>query len=732
MSRTASTQSAHTLTRRSFAAAAGGLAAGMLAACSAPSNNESDEAPTVESTQEQTVPKAGSAYFPLERVTLFSAVTLADEEPVTPQAATYEIAPSLSSVDIPDSFHLSDGVRTMLASQGFAVRKTYAEEFFGMYEDNRYNQRANLVTVDSLMHTYHLYFQYLLKTLEGTKFSPSLHQMSLDMLETSVVQLDMLTDTEWEEAALRNVCFFGVGACLLDPSISVPAEAQEAIAEEVARIEQASGTAESAVTGQQLDYSQFIVRGYYEGDEILERYFRAMMWYGQLHFAQKDELLDRCALLMTLALDGNNLERWSTIYAVTSFFVGASDDNGYYEYRPAIDAAYGEGATAADLPGNDDAWQAFHELTAQMPAPQINSIPGTRASDTDQDRGFRFMGQRFTIDSLIFQQLVYDYVQDSSSGDRRLLPDALDVLAVLGSDEAHDILIDEGNGEFPGYKKNLKELGEQVAAKDEEFWQASLYNQWLHTLRPLLEPKGEGFPTFMQSAEWARHNLESFLGSYTELKHDTILYVKQAMAEGDGDIPSGHDDRGYVEAEPLVFGRLARLCAATIQGLGHFGMISEEQIDDLELLRSLADQLATIATKELSGEVPTAEEFELIRGIGTTIEHYWEQAHREEAEKNDMYLAAAQFPAALVADVANGGGDVLELGTGMVSELYAVVPVDGSLRVASGPVFSFHQFAWPASDRLTDSTWREKVRFSWSNPSPETDFEPWTSGYRTE
>ena len=37
-------------------------------------------------------------------------------------------------------------------------------------------------------------------------------------------------------------------------------------------------------------------------NEQLERYFRAMMWYGRRNFSQKNELLDRSALLMTLAM----------------------------------------------------------------------------------------------------------------------------------------------------------------------------------------------------------------------------------------------------------------------------------------------------------------------------------------------------------------------------------------------------------------------------------------------
>ncbi|MCK9216863.1 MAG: DUF3160 domain-containing protein, partial [Firmicutes bacterium] len=64
-------------------------------------------------------------------------------------------------------------------------------------------------------------------------------------------------------------------------------------------------------------------------------------------------------------------------------------------------------------------------------------------------------------------------------------------------------------------------------------------------------------------------------------------------------------------------------------------------------------------------------------------------------------------PAALVADVATDpNGVVLQEGTGHIFDIYAIVPVDGSLRIAQGGVYSHYEFQWPMSDRLTDEKWR--------------------------
>ena len=130
-----------------------------------------------------------------------------------------------------------------------------------------------------------------------------------------------------------------------------------------------------AVTEDLLDYSQFKPRGYYEGDETLEAYFRAMMWYGQINFTQKKEDMNRTALLITLALHDTASDSWEKLYAVTSFFAGASDDLGYYEYLPAIEAAYGTIPDTELLRADETAYQHYTEQIRTLAAPQINSIP---------------------------------------------------------------------------------------------------------------------------------------------------------------------------------------------------------------------------------------------------------------------------------------------------------------------------------------------------------------------
>ncbi len=212
----------------------------------------------------------------------------------------------------------------------------------------------------------------------------------------------------------------------------------------------------------------------------------------------------------------------------------------------------------------------------------------------------------------------------------------------------------------------------------------------------------------MRNQAWARKELNTYLGSWTELKHDTILYAKPVYAEaggGDGRI----DDRGYVEPSPYLYARMASLVKMTVDGLRDRGLINERDQASLDRMKTMAFTLKTISEKELNNTPLSDEEFEFIRSYGVQLEHFWLDALRDEGI--DHRSAIYDRPAALVADVANypGGGQVLEEATGNVCEIYAVVPVDGKLRIAVGGVYSYYEFPWPLYDRLTDTRWHKMV-----------------------
>lgn len=522
--------------------------------------------------------------------------------------------------------------------------------------------------------------------------------------------------------------------------VGVPTELQEKAQEEIQLIYDAQGVEISPLMGGMEDYSQYKPRGYYEGNELLEKYFRTMMWYGRCNFAQNNETANRAALLMTMSLEGDAKECWEAVYSITSFFAGASDDAGYEEYAPLIREAYGENVDLIDLIGNVTPFEKYQQLTAALDPPAINSVvfpdDEGKTDKTEEAKGYRFMGQRYSLDAAVFTQLCYSKVEAAPDGSQRMLPDALDVPAAMGSDAALKILEDDGNFYFEGYEQNMNAVREQIQKAPAAFWSASLYSDWLYTLQPLLEEKGEGYPSFMQNTEWNKKNLEGFLGSWTELKHDTVLYSKQFMAEmggGDEEI----DDRGYVEPQPELYYRLSALAKKTSQGLEQYGIISDDDIENLAKLSELADRLMDISIKELTGQEVTEDDYELIRTYGGNIEHFWEQAARSQLEGQEE-ISSKEVPAALVVDVATDpNGTVLEEAIGGISEIYVVVPIDGKLRIAKGGVFTYYQFEQPISERLTDSEWRKKIGMELTDdmeyqPDDSIEQPEWTQSYRSE
>lgn len=290
-----------------------------------------------------------------------------------------------------------------------------------------------------------------------------------------------------------------------------------------------------------------------------------------------------------------------------------------------------------------------------------------------------------------------------------MLPSALDFPAALGSAEAEKLLTAAGAMEYEGYGANLAKLQDYLSDPPQQLWTASLYGGWLNTLRPLLAEKGAGWPQFMQNEAWTRKNLNSFLGSWTELKHDTVLYAKQVYAEMGGGPMEEKDDRGYVEPEPVLYSRLAGLARATADGLAQYGVLRDADADNLERMTELARQLAVISEKELRDELLSDEEYDLILSFGGQLEHFWYDALADEA--SDGVITSADHPAAVITDVATDpdGGRVLEVGTGQVNSIFVIVSVDGVLRLARGGVFSFYEFAQPLDQRLTDEKWRKML-----------------------
>ena len=336
-----------------------------------------------------------------------------------PSVANYKIESDLSNVEYTDILAGPVVKDKLLVQNGFYVAEGWSEEFFSIYEENRYEYTPNFITTDSVLHTYHLYFNFLLKSLEEEELYDLADSISKAMLDKSAEQYEELKGTEWEGAALRNVGFFAVAYRQLNPGGYIPDYVEEAVKTDLEAMTAHEGIARSATFGEEVpyeeDFSQYIPRGHYTKTEKLGKYFNALMWYGRMTLRLDKEDETKSALLMLAILDNNEdlLVDWKRLYEPIGFFVGGADDLVYYDYQPVALGVFGD-LTLENLQAGS--LNQFIEKAKTLRDPGVNSMPvlgpalapdkASVEDRTEQVKGFRFLGQRFTIDASIFQKLI--------------------------------------------------------------------------------------------------------------------------------------------------------------------------------------------------------------------------------------------------------------------------------------------------------------------------------------
>ncbi len=373
--------------------------------------------------------------------------------------------------------------------------------------------------------------------------------------------------------------------------------------------------------------------------------------------------------------------------------------------QPLIKEIYGGTVGLPDLK-DDDKVLAFIEKAGAAKAPKI--VSGYLGTDEDKAtiKGFRFMGQRFIPDSYMFQELVFDKVGTMEKP--RLFPMGLDVMAVLGSKRAYAVLDSLGETQYENYVKQFEALKASFAALKAEDWTQNLYWGWLYALLALLNEKGDGYPSFMKSDAWADKELNTSLGSWAELRHDTILYAKQSYTLAGAAMPPQEKPKGYVEPNPELYGRLASLAKMTYDGLDSRGLLENSLATKLEDLRKLLLKLKDMSEKELAGKALSDDEYDYIKYFGGQLEGILtfppEVASSIESDTDKSM--------AVVADVHTdvNTGQVLEEGVGNPYHIFVLVPVEGNMTLCRGAAFAYYEFKWPMSDRLTDEAWQAKLK----------------------
>ena len=605
-----------------------------------------------------------------------------------------------------------------IEGQGFAIRAGGAANFFHqIYEASSYDYETTFVTTDAMYNAWHNAFSKVLRDTETDVLVPALGDYLTRTVAAARGQADELSGTDLAESADRVVALYEAAATLLGLDVGAISERASA---EVALATDAAEATTSPITGFVecqlpnaftgcVDYTQFRPRGHYTSSDTLERYFRAMSELGQQAFYVSDTDSLRVGLLAARVETSAPYTTviWQRIYYTTSFLGGVADDYTPVEVQTAASAVVTTGLADAAAFTRDAAVRDIGDELLRVRAVGIDP----------ENASVRVMGARLVLDSYVLDQLTWPNV--GTEDNRRVSPSPLDLASVFGSTRATQIQTDAGETDFAHYPDQLEAMRALVGSRSGEEWAGTVYDAWLHALEPQFADRTVAYPDFMQTAAWAAKGLQTGFGSYTELKHDTLLYAKQGTAgEGEGPQPPPFTPRHFVEPDPVAFGRLAALANLMSNGLDARGLLTETNASLLGSYAELATWLGDVATAELAGEATSDADNTRLGAFGSELELLWYQS-------SDLDRAAGAIPdvsdnAALVSDVFRSSFFTLELADGLPETILVVVPDGaGGFQLAVGATYSYYEFWQPvASPRLTDEEWRQIVAEGTQPPRP--------------
>ncbi|XXX81541.1 DUF3160 domain-containing protein [Sorangium sp. So ce134] len=629
-----------------------------------------------------------------------------------------------------------------------------------------------LITTDSVLHALHRSYDEMLKTLESVWFKRTLEQV----LEKTHLELgkhkkdtsggalaESLGDVDLYLTVARNL-LAGAGAPrsagggdpsaeVWDGALRVPSRfGQDAKALEILgliaslELQAPDGRPGTSIYGGQrhVDYSQFRPRGHYNERPELKRYFRAMMWLGradlgfvleppaavsELRAAPARERRDAALLGLALRSSGE-LGRLQAVSQVVDFMVGRSDDTSVGDVLAAAEAAGIK--EPVDLAADGAAERLAEALARVGRKQQVRSqVLGSSVGDTVKTPPplvFQVFGQRFALDSFVLSQVVFDSIVFRGEKQTRMMPAGLDVMAALGNDEAVSLLKPEL--ERHNYAANLAAARKVVEELPQSEWSANLYGIWLDSLRLLDDTPGaeQHFPEVMRTRAWQHKQAQTQLASWAELRHDTLLYAKPSYTA----YPTCGYPEGYVEPYPDVYARLrffaeegARRLAAAQTGHEDPNVaktiedVRREQVEFLRNFAGVMQALEGLARKELAAQPFTDEEAKFIektidiRGGGSGPPRY-------DGWYTKLFYRDPAAWKPTVADVHTdpSSGAALEVAAGDANFLVIAIDNQKDRAVYVGPASSYYEFREPATQRLTNEEWQQRILSGKAPPRP--------------
>ncbi|MCX6792739.1 MAG: DUF3160 domain-containing protein [Candidatus Falkowbacteria bacterium] len=626
---------------------------------------------------------------------------------------------------------------------------------------------AVLVTPDTVLHAYHKYFELTLEQLEQHELSQELGNFLSGLhanlalasknskaesktryqnLEAQIVLARILfenknvakpsyfaapeeeqkyTDQDKTVDSLANA-----KKLLTKYSKDLTPQLTAAISSDLTEIYSASKVGASPLFKQyddqiKTDYTQFTPRSHYNKNSTLRAFFRTMMYLGRSSYLLNSPLgiADTNLLVKQMSLKNGSsaapLEAWTRISNVTSFYAGQSDDISYNEYKTFETSILGNNLNSDEELISKDNVNKLATNLDKLRKPKILSdviIDENIASLTKEDLlkqslAFRVFGQKFTFDAWILNDLTAG--QEKTEVRLPSMPSALFVPAAFGDQQAKqytgEFLQQSANfsqTDLDGFFTKLDKKKADINKVTHKEWFDSLGSSWLYILGSLTHDYGKHYPSYMQVKPFLSKQIQSFLGSYAELKHDTLLYAKQSYAElgaGGEDKPLPPIVKGFVEPNLEFWNRFSALLDRTDKLFKDNGVFKEgDAIDRLGQFKESVALYTGIAEKELRSQAISDDDYEKLR---TTKLSFMAQPF----ETIDPTPTSGQT--ALIADIHTDmvQNKILYEATAKPYFMLAIVANDNLPRVTAGLVYNHYELTDQLSQRLSDETWKDRV-----------------------
>ena len=631
---------------------------------------------------------------------------------------------------------------------------------------DRKPEDAVLVTPDTVLHAYHKYFELTLEQLEQHELSQALGDFLTD-LHANLARASKNSQGE-SKTRYQNLEAQIILARILFENKNVAKPNYFASPEEEIKYNDNDKTADSQENAQKLlarysgdltpaltdaikadlqeiytaknvgasplfkqydeqiktDYTQFTPRSHYAKNSALRAYFRTMIYLGRSSYLLNSRLgiKDTNLLVKQMAVKNTAaapLENWKKISAVTSFYAGESDDLTYAEWNSFLANTLGADVNSdADLIAEQNIDKLMANLN-KLRKPKIlsdvivdeNIASRDKADLLNESLSFRIFGQKFSFDAWILNDLTAG--QEKTEVKLPSTPSALFIPAAFGDERAKNYVAEFlkqsagfSSAEISDFDAKLEQKSADIKKIKETEWFGSLGSSWLYILGSLTHNYGEHYPLYMQARPFLDKQIQAFLGSYTELKHDTLLYAKQSYAEmgaGGEDQPLPPIVKGFVEPNLEFWNRFNRLLNRTQQLFADNHLFKDNSAADrLSEFKKISALYAKIAEQELRGQAISDDDYEALRTVKLSF-------MAQPFEVVDPTETSGRT--ALIADIHTDAvkSQILYEATAKPSLMLVIVGNENSPRVAAGLVYNHYELTDKLDKRLTDEDWRGRV-----------------------